>query len=257
MRPQRVPHLFLWLFLLLISFASSQTPELGIRRDVIPGSDHPTGDIYYSFSGVIEFEDHIDPGNSCHLPDEEFVNLCALAYAEMRKLIGRTSRPGVMGALQYGRKIYFASSVKHDWKPEAFVALSGELENEGSVGQYMNTCLLGDNKETGESELEHRRDGKCAEANVLRLVHQNDLPDFGQAVPNRFVVWQAKGNGKSGTVVAPCHKGERENDKQGCWETFAQAFQLNSLPEDTKRTEGNEGKVGIKASTNNRPAFSG
>lgn len=256
MRLQRVPQLFLCLFFLLISFASSQTPELGIRRDAIPTSNKPTGSKFYSFSGVIEFEDYIDPASTCHLPDPEFVNLAALAYEEMQKLVGKANCPGAMGALQYGRKIYFASSVKHNWTPEAFIELSAELENEGSVGHYMKDCLW-KTKPDGTTWVDHRVQGRCAEANVLRLVHQNDLPEFGNPVPNRFVVWQAKAGDNSGGVAEPCFKADRENAEKGCLETFAEEFQLNSLSEDTKREKDSEGEIGIKASINKRPAFGG
>lgn len=98
----------------------------------------------------------------------------------------------------------------------------------------MNTCLWEPMDEDGNRQLEHWVDGGCTEANVLRLVHQKDLPEFGEAVPNRFVVWQAKAGDKSGGVAAPCHKGKQETDKNGCWETFTREFQLNSLPPDIK-----------------------
>lgn len=57
---------------------------------------------------------------------------------------------------------------------------------------------------------------------VLLLVDQNNLPGYGKRVPIRFVVWHAKA------------EEEREDDKQGCKETFVQEIQLTSLSLDTR-----------------------
>lgn len=193
-------------------------PDLSIIRDY----DKEAQKGLQSYSTIIEFNDKSIPGDASKMPDAKFINLAKVAYDQMVSIwqaaqLPSNLLPGSMIALESEGRIYFASSIRAANSID-FNILDREIHN--SVGWFQAECL--------ESMGPHRRGGRCAEPNVLRLygdaqVPTDDDPPRYKSPPAtnsspRIAVWGRPSEdpplqGKE-TYFLPCH--DTNNRGWGC-----------------------------------------
>lgn len=125
---------------LLVSLTLA-TPKIGIRPDYLEATGLGPDKHIQSYSGIIKFEDGTIPLDKTRMTDAKLLNLCVLAYIEMKYIwAGRnllsSALPGAMAAIAYKDKIYFASAIRvpHNHVEMAKVA-------QGTVRQYMDRAL--------------------------------------------------------------------------------------------------------------------
>lgn len=179
---QSIHPLFLLLALLNLSLHSFAI-NLGIQKDAFETRDKIPIEIE-SYTGRITFNE--DTMNSVgqyppqFMSDEKMLKLLVLAYKEMvalhqRSLLASSQRPRAMIALAVGKEIFFASSMKGDWK----VYYGGQTSNK-RVKEVLANCQT-------TSELTHRTQLACGEPNVLDLSLSAKEVDFDP--PTRITAW--------------------------------------------------------------------
>jgi hypothetical protein len=188
------PRSIMQFILLLLASVVLAVPDLGISLDPLP--PNAPKDSYHSYSGAILFNDISIPGDSTKMSDAQFINLAKVAYNEMvaiwrSKLWTLEALPGAMVALESEGKIYFASSIRAlPGMQVAFASVDKDIQY--SIGWFLDQCAQGMGL--------HRRRGRCAEPNVLRLygdyngVTDDNPPQYKKPTTPRIAVWGRAGD---------------------------------------------------------------
>lgn len=225
-------HLFL-LFVLLRLCLHSFAIDLGIQKDTFLGDDGHPIDIQ-SYTGHITFNE--DTKNDVgqyppqYMSDEKMLKLAWLAYNEMgaifeRSLLPFKSKPSAMIALAFGKELFFASSMKVDYK--AYYA--GQTSNQ-QLKDSLKNC-----QET--SEMVHRSGLACGEPNVLDLSLTAQGLDSLPSSRITALVRVSKRHDEEPKNIAPCATGARG---YGC-EAIVKAFGLEAFWDKTPDpTDGSE-----------------
>jgi len=229
MRP-KIPSLFLGVALQLAGLIWAAPPQnnaplIGIQLDELPQTfwdEFPSSE-YISYTAIIEFDPQKTNVKCGGISDGELMNLAMYAFDQMHDLaaVYNLKRPNAMAALVHQDQIYFASSVRTDWHPERLISIDKEYGAEGSVGKYIEDCLLSEDWET----INHGTGGLCAEPNVIRLLHQHKKSFIKPISGNRIIVVGTNRDTtdfKEAKDPCPSFKG-----KIGCRDSFKTEYGLN------------------------------
>lgn len=205
-----------FLILTLIQLLSlAYAIQIGIQKD-FPHAEKPI----QSYSGRITFNEdtknEVDQYPPQFMSDEKLVKLGVLAYNEMLAIhdslpLASHQCPGAMIVLASGKDIFFASSMKGEYKSY----YSSQVLN-SHLNQVLTHCQT-------ISEGPHRTRLSCGEPNVLDVALSSDATlDPSNARITAWLTYTNRGNEGNG---APCGKGR---SGYGCARLVAE-FELNSI----------------------------
>jgi hypothetical protein len=192
----------LWSTLCLHALGADPPIKLGIQRDF----EDKTANPIFSYSAWIEFKE------SARSPDgfppetmssEKLVKLTIMAYDEMRKLhsdllFPPERRPSAMIGLAMGKHIFFASSMKGDYKSYyAPVRKEGESRLRAEVREALIHC------QTLAASPKHQTNLGCGEPSVYDVAFASEVKVEGY---NRIAPCVAFGPGQAPINIKPCGK---------------------------------------------------